>query len=183
MRSLFRSALLSAALVFCAAHARAELVWNFWLDTPDLGIVMPTDILHVRATIHNDISSTEILRFSSFSMVEAERNGVPHHEYSFDFGKDEPFPWPSFTLISDALQETGLAPGESLNLDFATATPVGAARAGKYTLKVTAGHYWIGTKVDQLSWQVAAVPEPQTYAMLLAGVAVLGAMARCKRTR
>ncbi len=59
-----------------------------------------------------------------------------------------------------------LATGGNYTLRFATASNVGSMVMG----------------VDNVSLQVTAVPEPESYAMLLAGLGVIGAVAR-RRTR
>ncbi|SCY29970.1 PEP-CTERM protein-sorting domain-containing protein [Nitrosospira sp. Nl5] len=51
--------------------------------------------------------------------------------------------------------------------------------AGNYTMFMSETHAVVDYQMD---FNVSAVPEPETYAMLLAGLGLLGAMARRKKT-
>lgn len=70
--------------------------------------------------------------------------------------------------------------------DSVVSSVAGASQTALMTLSINAGERRQVTDLDwavlsDMGWQVAAVPEPAEYAMLLAGLGVLTVAARCRR--
>ncbi len=85
------------------------------------------------------------------------------------------FDAPAITFSNVSLySSTGTLSGVSLNESFNFAN----LTSGTYTLKVSGSVAGGGTGGAIAQYSVTAVPEPETYAMLLAGLGVMGAIAR-----
>jgi hypothetical protein len=74
---------------------------------------------------------------------------------------------------------TGASINESLN--FFKLTNSGSASNGQTVVTAYAGTWSFDAATNSLIYQTAPVPEPETYAMLLAGLGLMGAVARRRR--
>jgi hypothetical protein len=91
------------------------------------------------------------------------------------FGMD--FTLPVVTFSSVSLYLNGLSVGTSNSNAFTFAN----LGAGTYSLKATGSVAGGGSNFIAAQYQVTAVPEPETFAMLLAGLGVMGAIARRRK--
>lgn len=75
--------------------------------------------------------------------------------------------------------QTGASINESLN--FFKLTNSGSSSTGQTVVTKYAGAWSFDAATNSLIYQTAPVPEPETYAMLLAGLGLMGAVARRRR--
>jgi hypothetical protein len=177
MKSLLSKVAVAAACLLAGAAAHAETIWGWSFQPGNLGTLSATDQAVGKVTIFNYAGSTETLKLDGFFFGGGTYlNGVLVNEYSFAFGDEGQ---------QLHLANAGLAPGETYSFILGTFSPdADGVAAGSYSalgrLRSTDGQ----VVNNLLSWQVAAVPEPASYAMLMAGLGLVGlARRRARQTR
>lgn len=181
---------LASATVLCAlvfsGSAHASLTWS-WAFGAAPAVVRPTDTVHISATITNDASSTEHLDFHG-----AQYSGqMSLIWYRFDSGYGE------------EMFDLDLAPGESLEFNFGTMTPIGAVSPGVYGLLRGTGTTWFSDGISICGGAVSgppycegvftqplndflftvsdAVPEPGSVTLVLGALGLMAATTRRRR--
>lgn len=138
--------------------------------------------------LRNDIANQTILtwdnvgRYSSRSdLLDSFQMVVRGTNYVIPVGEGQigffykAMPWEATDTSQTAAVGFGNGSGDSVVLQ-------GSNTAGLNT--VVANHYiWFNQNLEPIPPVVSAVPEPETYAMLLAGLGLVGAMARRRQRR
>ena len=169
MKSVVCKAAVSAALLLASVQAHALTMWGWSFDQQNLGVVSGTDAIDANITVFNLIGSTENLKVTGVGFG-GQAAALAGNAWSTEYAGQIS----NFGMLG-YLATVGVAPGESFSFTLGQLTPdANGAAAGDYstygTLYAKGGQAVYG----KLSWQVAAVPEPEAYALLLAGLAVVG---------
>lgn len=175
MNKFLRNAFFLGLCLFFTAQAHAELIWAWSFDTPNPGTVGAFDHVYGRAKITNSADSDSTLELHYAGFYNVMRAGQPVWEYKVNLGHLDPFPWNDF---SHDMQVLSIAPGETGFLNFGHFFAPDGAALGEYSILgvlgtgTDAGQYTF----DTLRWTVgAAVPEPESLALVLLGLGLIGA--------
>ncbi|MDZ7919075.1 FxDxF family PEP-CTERM protein [Rhodoferax sp.] len=146
--------------------------------------VIATAVLALGSLGANAAQTTPVFVQGSFSDVllgniilggSSNVGGTASYVTSYNlFGTD--FTLPAVTFSSVSLYLNGLSVGTASSNAF-TFSNLGA---GTYSLKASGSVN--GFNYIAAQYQVTPVPEPETFAMLLAGLGVMGAIARRRKT-
>jgi hypothetical protein len=75
-----------------------------------------------------------------------------------------------------------ISPSRSWNMTMGSATLAAPVTTSAFRIRSSGGDGYYSVSEFQANGSIAAVPEPETYAMLLAGLGLLGSMARRKKS-
>jgi len=159
--------------------AHADVDWRFDIETTTFDVASG-ESFEVLGRVTNLATSTSplavpecdgCLRWTRL-IFGSPTTGV-FDQYAFDT-----------SVTADELAGIELAPGESILFTVYTASPLGPAVApGVYDLTVHSLHLpGLGSR-EGGSVQITVVPEPEQWALLLAGLGVTGWAARRRETR
>jgi hypothetical protein len=169
--------------------ASASALWAFQIAGP-VNVVVPiiisglysasfSNAFGVSGGLSMGVDRFRLDRIMTFRCLSSDSSGCDssngHHSQTFTLPELALSGFETFLLITVGGSVQGAAPGTlgqfDGSLDPIVMIDPSFARASEFTLFVSPDAYG----------PVAAVPEPETYALLLAGLAVVGAVARRRR--
>ncbi len=131
-----------------------------------------------------DLSSTDVINNLNLSNVGANTTVILNvHGASIDFGNHGYQNFVAGHVLFNLPDATQITFGSGVNASFLAPLASFSSNGGLITGQVVVADWSGNTQVNDAAFigNVAAVPEPETYAMLLAGLGLIGGIARRRK--
>lgn len=184
MKNTFKLKLLAAAVLMASGVAQAGIAnvsGNGTIANPyQMGVVGPT-VNVLAATIFGSPSSS-FEEYANFTIPTASTTSGSANTYTLNFAGLNVLEITGLTVeVWNDVHPNGSTLFATFSGNNAT-TLIGNLAAGQYHLDIS-GNFGSTAQMGQYSvaLQALPVPEPETYAMLLAGLGLIGFMARRRK--